>query len=689
MPMLPLVRVFSVEKGAFPRFSCRCVFSLFLGALLLFLAGRGSLAQGKEHPYTCRCLPAAKLPPDVKPPILDGDLSDPAWKLAAKAEIFLDPQTARPTQDQTEAYLLYDSRYIYVAFHCHESQPNAIVARETVRDSNLGDDDTVRVEIDPFHTCKFEDCASFTVNPLGTRNAHLGGGRAGKLEWQGDWDAATRRTPDGWTAEMRIPWAILSYPQHRGRMTMGINFYRAQQRTRITSFWSDLGPQQFYEREGIWQGVEAPAQTWKPRFSVLPYLEPIGEGAGSANRVHSGLDARYQPTPEMTAVATINPDFASVEGAVEGIAFTRSERYVPERRPFFLEGGDYLRMGQGYAIGQYFNSTHIPQFDTGIKLYGKIDPKNTIGMLGTLAVGQQANYVAQLRHEFSTTSSANLMVLQRLEAGNDNTVAALGQSFRKGKWSVDGQFAQSAGVDAGGSAWTGAINLEDRNLFTTIRYLHVGEKFVDRLGTISFNDFQGWSSYTHWGAEWRHGPLRGFNVDVFPTLDWHTDGRPFRRQLGLGFGFDTRNDYTMGFHVEGGKFDADTDFTYGLDFGGGVSNRFRQWRFSVTTGQQANLPYTAFGPSFSVRLAKKLDLSVSSFLQSYQGLSQQHILTFSYELSPYRSWGGRVVVQDADTNFYISYRNSGRGGMDTYLILGDPNAKRFTKRIMMKWVFAI
>jgi hypothetical protein len=667
---------------------CRVGITLF--ALSLLLCRRNVIAQTTvpDAQSFNRTLSAAVLPEGVKPPVIDGDLNDLAWQSAAHATIFYDPQSGKPVSDQTVAYLTSDKKYLYVGFACTDSQPNGIVARETIRDAQLDNDDTVAIILDTFLSFKHEDRSVFMVNPLGTRNAQLGGGRAGKLEWQGDWDAATRRTPTGWTAEMRIPWGILSYPR-TGRLTIGLNFRRVQPRTRIESQWSNLGPQGFQEREGRWLNVEAPSQGWKPRLSFLPYLLPTGQVGSGASSIRAGLDARYQPTPEITAVGTLNPDFASVEGAIESIAFSRSERFVPDKRPFFLEGRDYLNSGADYQLGNLFYSRRIEFVDVGLKTYGKITPQTTLGVLGTFAPGRENNLVAQLRRDFGPTTSASVSLLQRVKAGEDNTVAVFSPHSRWGKWSADGQVAKSLGPKASGLAWTGAGNLEDKNLFATLRYRDVGETFVDRLGLIEFNDYRGWSGFLDWGAEWRHGNLRNFEFSFFPTFDWHQDGRPFRRRAGIGLNVETRSDYRFGINVDGGKFDNDSDLTYGLSLGGGVSNRFRQWGLNLTTGTQAHKPYTAFGPTISLRFLKKLDVAVSTFFQNYQGVSQQHILTFNYEMSPFRSWGGRLVIQDANTNFYLSYRNAGRGGLDTYFILGDPNARRFAQRVMMKWVFAL
>jgi hypothetical protein len=109
----------------------------------------------------------------------------------------------------------------------------------------------------------------------------------------------------------------------------------------------------------------------------------------------------------------------------------------------------------------------------------------------------------------------------------------------------------------------------------------------------------------------------------------------------------------------------------------------------MTTGQQGNRPYSFVGPEFSVRVLGKLDIAYGGAVVNLDGRAQQHVLTTSYELSPTRAIGGRVVVQDADTNWYLSFRNSGALGTETFFILGDPNARRFTEFAAVKFVFAI
>ena len=163
----------------------RCLPSFLSFFLFLILVSpQAANAQGKP-PFSNRELKANAIPAGMEAPKLDGDLSDSVWKFAAKADNFINPENNKPAVDQTEAYLLYDKNAIYLGFYCHDSKPEFIVARETVRDSRMGDDDTVRVILDPFLNRKYDDFNFFTINARGTRNTDLPAAERAKSNGRG------------------------------------------------------------------------------------------------------------------------------------------------------------------------------------------------------------------------------------------------------------------------------------------------------------------------------------------------------------------------------------------------------------------------------------------------------------------------------------------------------------------------
>ena len=320
-------------------------------------------------------LPAIKTD---QPPTIDGILEDACWQDAPQAIGFTDERTEKPAKNQSMGRLIYTDTAIYVGLHLYDDMPDKIVARQTKDQTRIRGEDWVSFSLDPFHTHQFSDRNFFIVNPLGTKFAHLATGRAEKSEWIGLWKTAARIVEDGWIVEMEIPWQMLDYPDTTQPVRMGINFDREQQRTGERSWWCNLGVNEFRENDGHWIDVLPPSR--KRELKFLPYLIGGISEAETDEREYTaraGADLRCEVTPQLRLIGTVNPDFDNIEQAVEGIDFSYGERYVPDRRPFFSEGGNV------YRLGRLFHSRRIMDMDGGLKLFGKIGKNTSIGTLGT------------------------------------------------------------------------------------------------------------------------------------------------------------------------------------------------------------------------------------------------------------------------------------------------------------------
>ena len=60
-----------------------------------------------------------------------------------------------------------------------------------------------------------------------------------------------------------------------------------------------------------------------------------------------GLDARYRLTPSLTALASVNTDFAETETDTRQVNFSRFPLFFPEKRQFFLEDSGIFGFGGG------------------------------------------------------------------------------------------------------------------------------------------------------------------------------------------------------------------------------------------------------------------------------------------------------------------------------------------------------
>ena len=274
------------------------------------------------------------------PPQIDGIVSDQEWSGASRATDFIryEPQRGSPSAFRTEAFVLYDSTHLYVAFVVHDPDPPT--AQLTRRDAQLLNDDAVVLLLDT-HRDR-QSAYYFITNALGTQTDGrvANDGRTVDNTWDAPWESAAARSDSGWTVEMAIPLASMSYASGTDR-TWGINFGRSRRRTLELSFWA--GPLENRARvsqAGSLTGLDVPAQVQRHQAIVYGLSRFQQDTTAEAD---AGADLRYAFTPQINAFATLNPDFATIEADQERINLTRFELQLPEKRPFFLETAELYR----------------------------------------------------------------------------------------------------------------------------------------------------------------------------------------------------------------------------------------------------------------------------------------------------------------------------------------------------------
>ncbi len=228
----------------------------------------------------------------------------------------------------------------------------------------------------------------------------------------------------------------------------------------------------------------------------------------------------------------------------------------------------------------------------------------------------------------------------------------------------------------------------DKFLTSMIQYSAIAPTFLAPDGFFPYTGYKGFTGVEDWSASWRTGPLRSTELTIVPICWWQDNSQPYYQGVQGAYNVETRTDWHLELDYQHLDYLGLLNNTVGFNIIKGVTNRFRQFGLQFSTGELGNVPATTFGPTMALRVLKKLDIGYTGLLQNRDGLIQQHIVTANYELSPTRSVGGRVVVQNSDTNAYLFYHNSGGKGTEFYLILGDPNALRTVKSVQAKFVFA-
>src|SRR5688500_3458835 len=162
-------------------------------------------------------------------PVIDGDLSDPAWQQAPEITGFtqMDPAEGQPAKNDTVVKVAYDEHAIYFgAFMKDDGKPTPLLAR---RDSDLNNGDYIRISIDSEHDRK--NGAGFVVNASNVQmDMTLFNDIYNDNSWDAVWESAAKIVPNGWIAEARIPYSQLRFPD-KPVHTLGFNIGRWNLRT--------------------------------------------------------------------------------------------------------------------------------------------------------------------------------------------------------------------------------------------------------------------------------------------------------------------------------------------------------------------------------------------------------------------------------------------------------------------------
>ncbi len=329
------------------------------------------------------------------PLALDPTLADPAWQAGlVPGGTWENITTRQPASEQTQAYVLYDDRYLYVAFRAQQTGI-PITATQTTNDIGFGIDDFVGIGADP--SGNGTQAYFFETTPVGTRYEQANE----NVRYKPVWQSAAVRTADGWNAVMIIPLNVLSIPRS------GVETWRFQFVREIASkgehiLWAFDGLMQDFP-SGSWpsffdtrwwaagSGIRiASAHASRPQPSANLYgLESVGRDRDIFEQAngeflpesvrHFGIDATVPLTSTINFVGTLDPDFSNVEIDQQTIAPQEFRRQLTEYRPFFAQGAVFLNaLGSGRsATGAFsdasnfiFFSPDIGPFDRGAKVEG-------------------------------------------------------------------------------------------------------------------------------------------------------------------------------------------------------------------------------------------------------------------------------------------------------------------------------
>lgn len=251
----------------------------FLAVGLLLLAADPMSAQtsGQPSPPTPQPLPP---PPAVygapyvqQPPVIDGDLGDPAWSKAPWTSAFVDIEGDRKPAPRftTRAKMLWDDECLYIGAFLEEPH---LMGTLRQRDTVIFYDNDFEVFIDPDGDCL--RYMEFEMNALNTQwDLFLPKPYRGKGSADNSWDMTGLRTAvrlygtinhsadvdSGWSVEIAMRWSDLHPGGVTGAPAAGdrwrINFSRVE--------WHfDITPAGYKKRPGLPEDN----WVWSPQWAI-------------------------------------------------------------------------------------------------------------------------------------------------------------------------------------------------------------------------------------------------------------------------------------------------------------------------------------------------------------------------------------------------------------------------------------
>jgi hypothetical protein len=532
----------------------------------LLAAGLAAVASAADPPSVA----ALRVREDVH---VDGVLDEPAWSRAGVAGGLrqIEPKEGAPASETTEVRVLYDHDTLYIGVRALDREPQKVIARVLQRDRILqagldnivrwAGDDGIAVLLDPFHDHR--NAFVFATNPNGAEYEALVTDESPlyNADWRAVWRVAARRTPDGWAAEIAIPFRSLRYPAGDRGQPWGFNVERFVRRKSEQSLWTGWsraeGGLNRVSRAGHLVGLSG-----LPRPHLNLEVKPYGllganrerQDDGSTPREATasvGGDLKWEVASGLVLDGTVNPDFAQVESDEQIVNLTRFDLFLPEKREFFLENAGVFEFGTrglfepppfllffSRQIGIKEDEGEVPVMG-GVRLSGRAG-RQTVGFLSLLqdeAFGDPRTSFAALRVKRDVGASGflgGMLTDRRTREGGETDGGVDFSLWPTGRLNLTG-FAALTSATAErdfDAAWRVGAEYHSSHLYLNGEQLVIGPDAETAMGFVTRTDIRrsdGLAVLTL-----RPGRLGVRDVELFGGGDWitRTSGE---EQDGYGF----------------------------------------------------------------------------------------------------------------------------------------------------------
>ena len=462
---------------------------------------------------------------------VDGVPDEAAWQEVDSLPLTMYfPDFGGRPSERSVIRVAHDDTYLYAAGWFYDSDPSGIRINSLYRDRWNGDD-AFAIYVDAFNDN--QNAKWFGTTPGGIRFDILvsDDGRTLNSSWDTFWDAETTVGPDGWFAEVRIPFSSLGFQAGDSDETvMGLTVTRLISRTGERVTYPAIDPRFLFRQPSVAQDIMVAGVRSETPLYVTPYVLGGLESTptlGPNERFESvrtdageiGLDIRFPFSSNLTLDVTLNTDFAQVEADEQQVNLDRFPLFFPEKRRFFQEGSGIFDFPSGGG-SRFFHSRRIG-LDSQRRPVPVVGGGRLVGRIGEWDVGvlnmQTAKSGATLTENFGVArlrrrvlnpySHVGLMGTSRFTDAGHN-LALAGDAFLRVvedhyltlKWagSVDSEEPDATGFIDRSHFYVNWDRRTNRGLAYTVSTTHSGPEFRPGLGFLPRRDYRTLNTLWNW-----------------------------------------------------------------------------------------------------------------------------------------------------------------------------------------------
>lgn len=700
------------------------------------------------------CIQADQLRPEIPaqlaatPPKIDGILDDTCWKAAPSVDKYW-LQTDEEAPEKTKSYISYDSKALYVAFYCYDTEPALIQAEQSQRRGPMETDDKIIFYIDALNALQLNQYSRFRVSAGGCMDERIATTQISKPEWQDDWKAASKRVDDGYIVEISIPWKMLQYDYKANHLGVMFSRFIGRSKRFVVSprIGNNLTPDHWYQ----WSGLQLPKSVKLP---VTKTYELIKANKNFSS-IKGGADVLYNPSPTSSLELIVNPDASNIEHYVLHLSPTSQPRVVASMNSAFSEqsidmlGTDMFSSSRSASAYRSANQLRTDQASLLSDTTGWNDAMQFFGR----SSGGSGMHSLKF---YDRQKSTDFEIMHSVADNGDNAQLLMLEKEFGAKGSLSGSMVQSKYKNTKGLSTdlNGYLKLYDVGERRLTAYGFLGSaddgsgKGRGQRAETSLNWEAGLGEWKYW-YEYSTADDR-YDSTALPSVDAtlpENDGLIVNRLHGhAGAESDfVRNNAGASIEIQpdDGKFeywtvslsrdesqtrssnelisrdyqgtieaylksglslslDADMmnspesdDRIITYELGWGNNTLFRNGGISYGNGEVSDGTYHEWeifqGWNLGSNLHCKLNWSREeiSAPSPDKGILTKAVATLVYEFptaSLERSLSGQMVNRGRSTNLYVVYRQKSHKGMSLYMLYGDPRAKRTEETFTLKLV---